>query len=167
MEKNPVFEFSQDGFSAEANSAVSGRILQGRNAVIALPKQPVSKKLSGRLLIAFIAVVGLLILGGIVAIVVFKPSFSSSSSDQASSSLSAEMESFKMQFQKLLDEKANRTHYQQLNETIGRVQSQLSQLSTNNRSVHGTIDHMQQQQNKIQMQQESVNITIHTELNEV
>ncbi len=71
----------------------------------------------------------------------------------------------KAQFQKLLDENANKTRQlKKMNEAIQQFQSK---LNNNNDSIRETINEMKQQQNEIILQQKSSNATIQIELTEI
>ena len=106
MEKNPVFEFSEESPPSDRNS--------GRDTPLIVPKQTPQKKVSGRVLaLAVVAVIAIIVFGGVVAIFVFRPSTSESSSDKQ------EIESLKQQLENLrqlvsrLDQSVNNTYSMQ------------------------------------------------------
>ena len=116
MEKNPVFELSEESPPSDRN----GR----RDTPLMRSIQASQKKVSGRVLaLAVVAVIAILVLGGLVALIVFRPSTSESSSDNQ------EIESLKQQLENLrqlvsrLDQHVNNTYSIQ-DATIRAFQSQ-------------------------------------------
>ena len=130
MEKNPVFELSEESPPSDRNGRKDTSHM--RSSI-----QAPQKKVSGRVLaLAVVAMIAILVLGGVVALVVFRPSTSESSSDKQ------EIESLKQQLENLrqlvsrLDQSMNNTYlsYGIQNEAIRALQSQ-AQISREETSI--------------------------------
>ena len=139
MEKNPVFEFSEESSPNDRNG--------GRDTPLMRPKQAPQKKVSRRVLaLAVVAVITLLVFGGVVAIIVFRPSTSESSSDKQ------EIESLKQQLKHLrqlvsrLDQHVNNTYTMQ-DASIRALQLQVNIATQINREE--TRVHLQQHNKSI------------------
>ena len=105
----------------------------GRDTPLTGPKQTPQKKVSGRVLaLAVVAVIAILVFGGVVAIFVFRPSTNESSSDKQ------EIESLKQQLENLrqlvscLDQRVNNTNSMQ-DEAIRALQLQVNIATQINR----------------------------------
>ena len=121
-----MFELSEESPPSDRN----GR----RDTPLMRSIQAPQKKVSGRVLaLAVVAVIAILVLGGLVALIVFRPSTSESSSDKQ------EIESLKQQLENLrqlvsrLDQHVNNTYSMQ-DATIRALQSQ-AQISREETSV--------------------------------
>ena len=123
MQSNPVYEFCEESPPIEKDCTSYSPQKNSKQAV------NVKTKVSGRLLaLAVVAVIAILVLGGVVALVVFRPSTNESSSDKQ------EIESLKQQLENLrqlvsrLDQSMNNTHSIQ----HGTIRAVLNQLQVSN-----------------------------------